>query len=86
MIDGPRGISESEEYFVTRQKLTAVHLCEEFGIEYLKPGHKRKLKNLLEDFFQFDGKPKVLEIETDMNLNKTIFDSLKQTMKKSYEL
>lgn len=86
MIDGPRDVPESKEYFVTRQKLTANHLCEEFGIEYLKLDHKRKLKNMLADFFQFDGKPKVLEIETDMSVNKTIFESLKQNMKKSYEL
>ncbi|WP_333818833.1 2-succinyl-5-enolpyruvyl-6-hydroxy-3-cyclohexene-1-carboxylic-acid synthase [Ohtaekwangia sp.] len=86
MIDGPGSLPESDEYFVTRQKLTAKKLCEEFGIEHLQLDNKRKLKNLLKDFFEFDGKPKILELESDTLINKIIFDNLKEKTKKSYEL
>ena len=86
MIDGPGDTSEGDEYFITRQRLTAKHLCEEFSIAYLKVDHKRKLKNLLKDFFEFDGTPKVLELESDLVANKLLFENLKQKIKKSYEL
>jgi 2-succinyl-5-enolpyruvyl-6-hydroxy-3-cyclohexene-1-carboxylate synthase len=86
MIDGPEAIPEADEFFSTRQQLNAKKLCEEFDFEYLKLDSRRKLKNLLKDFFEFDGKTKVLELETTMTINKTLFDNLKQKVKKSYEL
>ena len=86
MIDGPGSVPESDEYFVTQQKLTAKSLCDEFKFDYLKLDNKRKLKNLVRDFFEFDGKTKVLELETDSTLNKTLFENLKQKIRKSYEI
>jgi 2-succinyl-5-enolpyruvyl-6-hydroxy-3-cyclohexene-1-carboxylate synthase len=86
MIDGPAKLPEADEYFITRQKLTAQKLCEEFGFTYLPLDNKRKLKNLLRDFFEFDGQTKIMEFESDASLNKTIFASLKQQLKKSYEI
>jgi 2-succinyl-5-enolpyruvyl-6-hydroxy-3-cyclohexene-1-carboxylate synthase len=86
MIDGPASLPEADEYFVTNQKLNAKNLCQEFGFEHLKLDNKRKLKNLLTDFFQFEGNAKILELETDTSLNKTLFENLKQKIRKSYEL
>lgn len=86
MIDGPASLPEAPEYFITRQTLSAKKLCEEFAFEHLLLDSRRKLKNILKDFFDFDGKTKILELETDVTLNKNIFDSLKQKIKKSYEL
>jgi len=85
MIDGPGSLPETDEYFVTRQNLTARKLCEEFDFDYLKLDNKRKLKNTLSDFFTFDGRTKILELESSIDLNKRIFDSLKQQIKKSYD-
>lgn len=86
MIDGPGDTPEASEYFITKQGLGAKHLCEEFRIDYLKLDNKKKLKNLIRDFFEPDGKPKVLEFESDLVLNKTLFEDLKQKIRKSYEL
>ena len=85
MIDGPASQPESAEYFITQQKLNAVKLCEEFGFEYLRLDNKRKVRNLLKDFIDPEGKTKVLEVETDLHLNRTIFDNLKKKIKESYE-
>lgn len=85
MIDGPDSLHESDEYFVTKQQLNARKLCEEYGFDYLKLDNKRKLKNLLKDFFDPDGKTKILELESDSSMNKSIFENLKQQIKKSYE-
>lgn len=86
MIDGPASLPESPEYFVTRQKLSAKALCAEFGIDHLHLDHSRKVKNLLKDFADLDGRAKILELETDVALNKKAFDELKQKIKTSYEL
>lgn len=85
VIDGPASLPESREYFVTRQALSANKLCEEFGFDYLKLDNRRKLKNTLKDFFDPEPKTKILELETDLELNKTVFDNLKQKIKQSYE-
>lgn len=86
MIDGPGSLPECDEYFITKQALNAQKLCEEFDFDYLKLDNKRKIKNTLKNFFEFDGRTKILELETSIDLNKSIFDKLKQTIKKSYEL
>jgi 2-succinyl-5-enolpyruvyl-6-hydroxy-3-cyclohexene-1-carboxylate synthase len=86
MIDGPASLPESSEYFVTRQKLNAKKLCEEFGFDHLHLDIAKKTKNLLKDFFDFDGKVKILELETDVETNKKYFEILKGKIKQSYEL
>lgn len=86
MIDGPASLPEADEYFITKQKLTAKKLCEEFNFEYLHLDPKRKLKNLLKDFVDFDGKTKILELQSEIPLNKMVFDNLKENIKRSYEL
>lgn len=84
MIDGPGSIPESDEFFVTSQRLNAKKLCEEYDFDYLILDNKRKLKNLIKDFFDFDGRTKVLEFENDIPVNKNIFDILKKKIKESY--
>lgn len=86
MIDGPGSLPEADEYFVTHQKLNARKLCEEFDFDYLFIDNKRKIKNTLKNFFDFDGRTKILELESDIDLNKNIFEALKLKIKKSYEL
>jgi 2-succinyl-5-enolpyruvyl-6-hydroxy-3-cyclohexene-1-carboxylate synthase len=85
LIDGPGTTPEADEYFITRQQLNAKNLCAEFGIEYLKADSVRKIKNLMKDFFEMDGKPKLMELESDVALNTTTFENLKQKIRKSYE-
>lgn len=85
LIDGPSALPEAGEYFITRQTLSVKKLCEEFGFDYLKIDNKRKIKNTLTDFFDFDGSTKILELETVHELNKTIFEELKKKIKTSYE-
>jgi 2-succinyl-5-enolpyruvyl-6-hydroxy-3-cyclohexene-1-carboxylate synthase len=86
MIDGPASLPESDEYFVTKQRLNATYICQEFGMDHLRLDNRRKLKNALKDFFDFDGRTKILELESDIALNKTVFEQLKQKIKKNYEL
>lgn len=86
VIDGPASMPEAREYFITRQALKAQKLCEEFGFDHLTLDSRRKMRNVLKDFLDLDGRTKILEFETDVTLNKTVFDNLKLKIKKSYEL
>ncbi len=85
MIDGPGNLKESAEYFVTHQKLSAKHLSSEFGFDYLILDNLRKWKNTIQDFFTFNSSIKILELETEQDLNKKVFDNFKNAIKKVYE-
>ncbi len=103
MIDGPSGRYEVDEYFVTHQRLTAKSLAHEFAIGYdMLDGYKhktlavqdatRKWKNSIKHFFEFDGKTKILELESRQearpeNGEKAIeeFKTLLTLMKKNYD-
>lgn len=85
LIDGPADLKEVDEFFVAKQKLSAKHLCAEFGIDHLIMDSRKKINNQIKNFFENDGTPKILEIETDTQLNKTIFESFKKKLKERYE-
>jgi 2-succinyl-5-enolpyruvyl-6-hydroxy-3-cyclohexene-1-carboxylate synthase len=85
LIDGPANSAQQDEFFVTSQKLTAKHLCEEFGFDHLKIESARQVKNGLADFFTFDGKTKILELEGTQEVNKAAFDTFKKHIKLYYQ-
>jgi 2-succinyl-5-enolpyruvyl-6-hydroxy-3-cyclohexene-1-carboxylate synthase len=78
LIDGPSDLPEADEYFVTQQKLNAKALCQEFGFDYLPISSSTGLPAALADFFKPDARTKVLELESSMELNKTVFEKFKQ--------
>ncbi|UII23929.1 2-succinyl-5-enolpyruvyl-6-hydroxy-3-cyclohexene-1-carboxylic-acid synthase [Fulvivirga ligni] len=81
IINGPSRLPELEEYFETKQPLTAKLLCQEFGFEYLHCDKKTKFNNYLKAFFEDDGLAKILEIESDSATNTEILKQFKQTYK-----
>jgi 2-succinyl-5-enolpyruvyl-6-hydroxy-3-cyclohexene-1-carboxylate synthase len=83
MIDGPGDLPEAEELFITRQKLSAKALCLEFGIEYAKVDHLRKVKNVLSDFFEPSSTAKLIEIETDTRTARDAFDAFKKSLREA---
>lgn len=82
MIDGPGNTKELDEFFVTKQKLTAKNLCDEFGFEHIVVDTTKKIKNGLKDFFTFDGKTKILEVEGSQDVNKKAFENFKTLITK----
>ncbi|MEQ9415319.1 MAG: 2-succinyl-5-enolpyruvyl-6-hydroxy-3-cyclohexene-1-carboxylic-acid synthase, partial [Cyclobacteriaceae bacterium] len=85
MIDGPNQLPEFDEYFITRQKLSARIVALEYDFDYLKLDSLKKLKNLLKDFFDFDGRTKILEIESTATETKIILDNFKNQIKSNYD-
>lgn len=86
VLEGPSSMPEAQEYFITRQRLNARKLCEEFGIKHLTPGEGRDIQEVLDDFLTFDNRAKILELEGDTTSNKAVFENLKLQIKKNYEL
>lgn len=85
LIDGPGNSAAKDEYFVTRQKLTAASLATEFGITYYGVDSEPKLKSSLPPFYQFDGQPKILEILSDQKSAVSTFNQFKKHIQSSYE-
>lgn len=85
LIDGPAGLPEADEYFVTRQPLTAKTLCEEFGFEYLPVTTAERLPVLIRQFYEPGQKPKILEFQSNLNQNKTIFERFKLKLSQYHE-
>jgi 2-succinyl-5-enolpyruvyl-6-hydroxy-3-cyclohexene-1-carboxylate synthase len=84
VIDGPASMPEAAEYFITQQRLNGKKLCEEFGFHYLA-ADKNTMSNAVKSFLTPNSDVQVLELETDGESSKRIFNDLKQKIKKSYE-
>jgi 2-succinyl-5-enolpyruvyl-6-hydroxy-3-cyclohexene-1-carboxylate synthase len=81
LIDGPKNQPELEEYFETKQKLSAQHLATEFGFFYSKVVNQEELEASMEDFYEESLHPKILEIETSSPDNAAILKSVKEKIK-----
>jgi 2-succinyl-5-enolpyruvyl-6-hydroxy-3-cyclohexene-1-carboxylate synthase len=85
IIDGPSELAEKNEYFITKQKLTASHLAAEFDFKYLKVDSLKRIPTAIKIFYEFDGKTKLLEVISDQRTAKKTFEAFKKTIKKGYE-
>ena len=85
LIDGPSARHEADEYFITHQNLNAKAPASEFRFAYESLSNPKKWKASIKHFFDFDGKPKILELESEREQTITEFNTLKNLMKKSYE-
>ncbi|MEB2779944.1 2-succinyl-5-enolpyruvyl-6-hydroxy-3-cyclohexene-1-carboxylic-acid synthase [Algoriphagus sp. C2-6-M1] len=81
LIDGPANQPELEEFFETKQTLTANHLATEFGFFYSKVVNQEELEASLEDFYEDSLHPKILEIETSSTKNSEILKEVKEKIK-----
>lgn len=81
LIDGPKNQPELEEYFETKQNLSAQHLATEFGFFYSKVVNQEELEASLQDFYEDSLHPKILEIETSSLGNAEILKSVKKKIK-----
>ncbi len=85
LIDGPRNQPELEEYFETKQVLTAQKLAEEFGFAYALVQNQGELKEQLQQLFTPGVKPRILEIQTESANNAQILTSVKAEINKILE-
>lgn len=88
IIDGPGATAEVNEYFITKQKLTAKNLAAEFDIDYQLVSSTHNLAPILEEFFRMDTTPnakgKILEFESGSKEAKDLFLRFKEQIKNTY--
>lgn len=82
LIEGPNKLPEKDTFFITRQNLKAKNLAEEFGFKYYHCASIGGLANGLSKFWVQDGHPKILEIESFIDVNTEVFKKFKQQAKK----
>jgi 2-succinyl-5-enolpyruvyl-6-hydroxy-3-cyclohexene-1-carboxylate synthase len=78
LLDGPKGQPELEEYFETRQKLFAENTAKDMGLPYYFCNTMEELQKHLSAFFDSTSGAKLLEIETDPNINAEVYTQFKQ--------
>ncbi len=81
LIEGPNKLPEKEEFFITKQDLKAKSLAEEFGLTYYHCATIKGLSNGLDKFWVQDGHPKILEIESCIDVNTQVFKKFKKQAK-----
>ncbi len=74
LIDGPSGLPELQQYFMADQKLNARNTANDFEMDYAFCNDTETLNKYLKELFLNSRKAKILEIETDSQINKTIFE------------
>ncbi len=84
LIDGPRQQPELDEFFETRQALTAENLCRDFGLRYLPVSAPAELEAALAVFFAAESGAAVLEIFTDSKTNAAFFEEYRTAVKQAF--
>lgn len=80
MIDGPAKQPELEEYFETKQLLSAEILAQEYNMTYHKCMDKLSLQSALKSFFTESDAPSILEIQTNSNINQKVYKEIMTTL------
>lgn len=84
IIDGPSRQPELNAYFETSQPLSAENTARDAGMWYANVTNYDDLKTALSDFFAESDRPKLLEIETDRNVNAEQFQQYKNRVAQTF--
>lgn len=84
IIDGPRQQPELDEYFETRQALTAENTCRDFGLRYFPVSSFDELDAALPVFFAAEGGAALLEVFTDSRTNAAFFEEYRAAVKTAF--
>jgi 2-succinyl-5-enolpyruvyl-6-hydroxy-3-cyclohexene-1-carboxylate synthase len=80
LIDGPAKQPELEEFFETQQALSASHLAAEYGFKHYLVKNSFELDQALATFFEPSAVPKILEIESQSQINARSLKEIKAKM------
>lgn len=78
LIDGPKVLPELENYFETRQNLSAANTAKDFGFAYFPATSNEELSGLLDEFYAPSTGKSILEIFSDPEMNQKVFEDFKQ--------
>ena len=84
MIDGPRQQPELEEFFETRQALTAENTAKDFNLRYFPVSSFAELDSALPVFFAAETGAAILEVFTDSKTNAAFFEEYRSAVKAAF--
>ncbi|MBF9237226.1 2-succinyl-5-enolpyruvyl-6-hydroxy-3-cyclohexene-1-carboxylic-acid synthase [Hymenobacter sp. BT683] len=84
LIDGPRQQPELEEFFETRQVLTAENTAKDFNLRYFSVSTFAELDAALPVFFAANGGAAILEIFTYSKTNAAFFEEYRAAVKQAF--
>ncbi|WP_426060195.1 2-succinyl-5-enolpyruvyl-6-hydroxy-3-cyclohexene-1-carboxylic-acid synthase [Hymenobacter sp. B1770] len=84
LIDGPRQQPELEEFFETRQMLTAENTARDFNLRYFPVSTFEELAAALPVFFAAESGAAILEIFTDSKTNAAFFAEYRAAVKQAF--
>ena len=84
IIDGPRQQPELEEFFETRQALTAENTAKDFNLRYFPVSSFEELEAALPVFFAAETGTALLEVFTDSRTNAAFFEQYRGAVKTAF--
>ena len=84
IIDGPRQQPELEEFFETRQALTAENMAKDFNLRYFPVSSFEELEAALPVFFAAETGAAILEVFTDSKTNAAFFEEYRSAVKQAF--
>ena len=84
LIDGPRQQPELDEFFETRQTLTAENTARDFNLAYFPVSSFAELATALPIFFAKETGAAILEIFTDSKTNAAFFEEYRAAVKTAF--
>jgi 2-succinyl-5-enolpyruvyl-6-hydroxy-3-cyclohexene-1-carboxylate synthase len=84
LIDGPRQQPELDEFFETRQTLTAGNTARDFNLAYFPVSSFAELEAALPVFFAAETGAAILEIFTDSKTNAAFFEEYRAAVKRAF--
>lgn len=84
IIDGPRQQPELDEFFETRQLLTAENTAKDFNLRYFPVSSFEELEAALPVFFAAETGATILEVFTDSKTNAAFFEQYRAAVKKAF--
>ena len=84
IIDGPRQQPELEEFFETRQALTAENTARDFNLRYFPVSSFAELETALPVFFAAETGAAILEVFTDSKTNAAFFEEYRSAVKAAF--
>jgi 2-succinyl-5-enolpyruvyl-6-hydroxy-3-cyclohexene-1-carboxylate synthase len=84
IIDGPRQQPELDEFFETRQVLTAENTARDFKLRYFPVSSFAELESALPVFFALETGAALLEVTTDSKTNAEFFEQYRAAVKTAF--
>ena len=84
LIDGPARQPELEEFFETKQSLSASALASEFGFHYALVTTSEELESALVKFYEPSLQPKIIEVTSTSPRNAEILKKIKGSISASF--